>query len=47
MDQNLDPTEAEVDALHSEYCRALKHLFDENKLKYDESATEDTELKFL
>uniref|UniRef100_A0A914EM96 diacylglycerol O-acyltransferase n=1 Tax=Acrobeloides nanus TaxID=290746 RepID=A0A914EM96_9BILA len=32
--QNSTPTQEEIDILHSEYCKQLIQLFDENKTKY-------------
>lgn len=42
---NPEPTEEEVDALHGEYCRQLKLLFDTHKSKY--GAEEGAELEFV
>jgi hypothetical protein len=32
--QNSTPTQEDIDILHSEYCKQLIQLFDENKTKY-------------
>uniref|UniRef100_A0A7E5A1P0 Acyltransferase n=1 Tax=Panagrellus redivivus TaxID=6233 RepID=A0A7E5A1P0_PANRE len=39
------PTPEEIDELHAKYCDALRHLFDENKLKY--GLSEDSHLTIL
>ena len=34
MERNLNPTTAEIDALHQKYVEALVALFDEHKTKF-------------
>uniref|UniRef100_A0A915E696 diacylglycerol O-acyltransferase n=1 Tax=Ditylenchus dipsaci TaxID=166011 RepID=A0A915E696_9BILA len=43
--ENANPSEEEVDKVHSEYCKQLANLFNQHKTKY--GISEDIELEFV